>query len=158
MAGQPKTRAVEGRQPKPGARGYKWPDAEPGNTLAVKHGGWSERLIAETIEELRPAMQRIIDQCAWLQPIDEWAISDYLYDRARLLRIRRWVEEQDDAEGPLHEGADREVNRLMRRCLDHRARLGLDPASRSRLALERALAPDVAAAIAGLDEEVDGGP
>jgi hypothetical protein len=134
------------------------PPFTEGNTVSVRSGAWSERLVAETVEELRPAMQDIIDQAPWLQAIDAWAIDDYVKDRARLLRLERWLDTYSDRYPEGHDRVDelrdrdlREVGSLRRRCMDHRARLGLDPAARSRMALSTRVF-DVALAMAALAE------
>ena len=36
------------------ARGYSWPPFEPGNTLAVKHGARSDRLVQARAVEISP--------------------------------------------------------------------------------------------------------
>lgn len=146
MAGQPKTRAATGRPAATGAAGYTrtHPPYEPGNLEAAKHGAWSNRLVAETVEELRPDLQRIVDQASWIMPLDAHALEDYLLDRARLTRLERWLGEHGDRypaghkrAGELRDRDLREVASLRRRCMDHRSCLGLNPAARARMDLER---------------------
>lgn len=49
------------------ARGYRWPDAEPGNTLAVRHGAQSPRLVSERAAALLAEMS---EQWPWLEECD----------------------------------------------------------------------------------------
>lgn len=155
------------------ARGYRWPDAQPGNLLGVKSGAWSPRLVSQTMEELRPQLQAIIDLAPWCRPVDELALTDMLRDMARAERLEVWLAEHGDRYPEGHERAGelrdrdlRELGALRNRLLAHRSRLGLDPASRARMDLSRTLGPDVAQAMAALaaataeaaaTEEDDGG-
>lgn len=111
------------------------PPFAPGNLAGVRSGAWSPRLIAETVEELRPDLQSIVDAAPWIAALDRHALEDYLLDRARLARLESWLAEKGerDDKGNLRERDLREVSTLRRRCMDHRARLGLDPLSRVRL-------------------------
>lgn len=126
-----------------------WPPFEKGNLAGARSGAWSPRLVSETMEQLRPELQRIIDMAPWCRPIDEWALTDYLRDVARLERLEVWLEANGDrypeghkSAGELRDRDLREVASLRRRCMDHRSRLGLDPVSRSRLSVERKLVTD----------------
>jgi hypothetical protein len=90
--------------------------------------------------------------------MDVDALEDYLWDRARLQRLEEWLAangdrypEGHDRAGELRDRDLREVASLRRRCMDHRARLGLDPASRARMNLDQVLAADVAMLMAELD-------
>lgn len=124
------------------ARGYTktHPPFEPGNKVAAKSGAWSEELVAETMEELRPALVQIIERCWWITPVDRDAAEDYLRDRARLLRFERWLDEvgERDDKGEPRERWLREISALRRRCMDHRAALGLTPQARARLGIDQA--------------------
>lgn len=116
------------------------PPFAAGNLAGVRSGAWSPRLVAETVEELRPDLQAIIDEAPWITALDRHAVEDYLLDRARLERLEQWLAEKGDrdADDQLRDRDIRELSTLRRRCMDHRARLGLDPVSRLRL--ERDLA------------------
>jgi hypothetical protein len=168
MAGAPKRR--EGR----GLPAHPWrddpsrvtrthPPYEEGNTMAVRSGAWSPRLITETMEELRPELQRLVDLAPWVRPLDEHALIDYLRDLARLERLERWLADHGDRypdghkrAGELRDRDLREVASLRRRCMDHRARLGFEPAARARLDLDRAQAVDLARAWAGEGDDEGG--
>lgn len=118
------------------------PYFEEGNTVSAKHGAWSPRLVNETMAELKPELQAIIDGAPWIETIDQHGLLDYLRDMARLERLERWLADNGDRypedhkqAGELRDRDLREVASLRRRCMDHRTRLGLDPLSRSRLGL-----------------------
>jgi hypothetical protein len=55
--------AGEGQVGSRPARGYSWPQAEPGNTLATKHGAYSERAIAERAGEVHAALLEVAPWC-----------------------------------------------------------------------------------------------
>ena len=72
MAGNPIKRACEGRDPHPWAGGS--PDSRV-SFLPGKRPRWDQvrgakQLIQETMEELRPVLQHIIDECGWIVAID----------------------------------------------------------------------------------------
>jgi hypothetical protein len=46
------------------ARGYKWADATPGNVLALKHGAYSERAIAERAQLVHASLLEVAPWCA----------------------------------------------------------------------------------------------
>ncbi len=148
-------------QPRP-KRPYTAVDAPgPGNLVSVTHGAWSARLVAETEEELRPALQAIVDAAGWIQAVDVLALEGYLHDWARLVRLQRWLQENGDRytsgkrAGELRDRDLREVASLQRRCLDHRRALLLDPASRARARVDRR-ALDLAAEWMKLDDDDSG--
>jgi hypothetical protein len=63
------------------ARGYKWADATPGNTIALKHGAYSERTIAAKCETLEPGF------IEWLSDNAPWAAAaEFAPQRLNLLR------------------------------------------------------------------------
>lgn len=83
-------RKGEGRGP---ARGYRWKDAEPGNTLSLRHGGRSERVtgpIAARIDEsLRSAE-------GWLSgtPLIDSARVALSSTLARIAAVESWLQGQ----------------------------------------------------------------
>jgi hypothetical protein len=64
------------------ARGYSWPPFEVGNTVAVRHGAFSERKLAEVAEALRPELAGGLDGCPWIDPVDEAEVTDWLTSEA----------------------------------------------------------------------------
>lgn len=141
------------------ARGYKWADAEPGNTLAAKSGAWSPRLVGAAMNELRPQLEAVIAEAPWCKPVDELALVDFLRDMARAEQLERWLAENGDRYPEGHKRAGelrdydlRHLGALRNRLLTHRARLGLDPASRARAGFERQSGPDLASIWAESEE------
>jgi hypothetical protein len=56
-------------------RGYSWPDATPGNTIALKHGSYSERAIAERAQLVHASLLEVAPWCAedrYLPSIDRY--------------------------------------------------------------------------------------
>lgn len=163
MAGRPIEREREGREPAPGARGYSWRTAWPGNQLARKHGVWARdvddeaaevvgALFAPEIVDRYPATVLIAAQ-AWVRR--RRALGD-IEERGMVL-----VDEDGNARPhPLLSV----VSACERTLLDLSKRFGLDP--RSEIEIVRALADadrvagDLdelrAAGRAAWDREVDG--
>lgn len=115
------------------ARDYRWADAEPGNTLAQKHGAWSDRAIAPVqaaIIEAATELVPFLDDPSYTPALQAWArvearcrlVADYLDEHGLL----------DPESGKPRPAADLSI-RLEKQAADARARLGLDPTSRARL-------------------------
>jgi hypothetical protein len=69
------------------ARGYKWPDAEPGNMLALKSGFWIDPLLRE---EHRAELEEIGEQIWSLLPFKRAEFAPAVAQLAlRLWRQRR---------------------------------------------------------------------
>lgn len=120
-------------------RGYSWPPFGPGNRVALRHGGFSEQLAAETIEEIAP---RLIDVAPWLaRPEYALAVARYLRSEALALvtfsAIERLLVEQGPEAVPerLWQAHNAAANTARR----EGSVLGLDPASRERIAAARAV-------------------
>ncbi len=117
-----------------GARGYSWPTATPGNTIALKHGGNSERSIEARAAEVR---SHIFEAAPWLagEPAYLPAIARYLRAEARELLIHEHILKVADEKGTgavpqrLWEQATAAANAAMKAG----ALLGLDPQSLARL-------------------------
>lgn len=78
---------------------FPWDDRPPfgaGNTMAVTHGAYSERNIAETAEEIRGELLERFDFLA--DPMFQTAIERYLRPAARARRLNAWVEAVMDGE------------------------------------------------------------
>jgi hypothetical protein len=71
------------------ARGYSWPDAEPGNFIALKHGAESPRVkdaVAEIIAEA------VLKEAPWLEAeIFEAAIWRYARAEARARLLSNYI-------------------------------------------------------------------
>src|SRR5438093_1510241 len=90
-------------------------------------------LVSEAVEELRPKMQAVVDQATWIRPVGFDALTDYLYDQARLTRLEVWLAEHGDRypsghkrAGELRDPAQGEDGRMARR-----TRLAYRPVQRS---------------------------
>lgn len=117
-------------------RGYSWPQATPGNTLAVKHGAWSPRKVDPIARELVAAIAPTV---TWWQACDGPAIWAWAQTEARCQLIAEWLADRggdapdiDDIEETVRPAADL-LTRLTARCESMRSKLGLDPLSRARL-------------------------
>jgi hypothetical protein len=134
------------------ARGYSWPTATDGNTIAETHGAHSaarwrplaEQLAAEVVESApwlsRPSFRLTV--LAWAAAESKAALVDDFLDRVGLLT------EKGDPR-PANNLADR----LHARAAHLRAAMGLDPASFGRLLVTFAAAPGAEDALAALQAE-----
>jgi len=138
------------------------PPAEPGNALAVKHGAYSEVLLADVEAEVR----ELIDALGSAAPVRAadgslpHADLAAVEQAARALRRYRTVSAWCDAHGRLEErtgkvkpAADLELRaeRALGLALDS---LGMNPRSRARLGLDLARSVDVASALSEPDPEL----
>ncbi len=115
------------------ARGYSWPDATPGNTIALKHGANSPRAIAARAELIRP---RLFEVCPWLHEThDVIAVDRFLRAESRALILHSYIAGICDGPGAAKvpvkvweqaTAADNLAARLGNT-------LGLDPTGRARL-------------------------
>lgn len=127
------------------ARGYRWPTATPGNTIALKHGALSRYAIAEA-DELADV---IAGHAPHLAESDWPGVRDYAIAQVRAWRLAAWIElhgELDDAGNP--RPALKPLREWLGRAEKARARLGLDPMSRAALAVDELGARRAAAALA----------
>jgi hypothetical protein len=129
MAGRPKRRMPG--YIKPTGNG-SWPQAEKGNTLAQRHGAWSERVVDPVAREL---VTVLLTQVSYLaDPSYEPAIWAWARAEARVLTLSKWLDEngtlaEDGTPRPAL-GALKDFERL---AAASRSRLGLDPTSRAQL-------------------------
>jgi hypothetical protein len=74
---------------RPGARGYSWPPAEPGNTLALRHGANSPRLVSERAAEI---LEEYREKYPWLNAeLDGVLFDDFIKSKARLDMLHEYV-------------------------------------------------------------------
>ena len=124
------------------ARGYKWPDATPGNVIALKHGARSPRmyepLAAEMFEEVMAARPD------W-QGYEETVAAACRF-KARAALLDAWLAEHGmfDDRGRPRESAMKWWSQLESKAAALFASLGADPTSEARLARDRATATAVA--------------
>jgi hypothetical protein len=137
MAGQPVSRAREGRLPASGARGYSWAPFEAGNLVALRHGMYSRQVTTSLAEQL-------VDDLLGREPdlahpryraeVSAWAIAEA---RAALALA---LLEQFDFDDERWERADKEWRGASDRAAKGRAKLGLNPRDHAALVHERASA------------------
>ncbi len=121
------------------ARDYKWADAEPGNTLALKHGAYSTRVVEPRARAILAHVT--VTAPAWLELVDSAALDAWATAEARCAVLREWCDEHGliDSKGKATHAADL-LLRSERLAADLRARLGFDPLSRARLGRDSAIA------------------
>lgn len=132
MAGKPVRRARTGQPPAPGARGYKWADATPGNAIALRHGVHSARRVDPIAAELvagvladRPDLRRHPEATL------AWARAE-----ARCILAGEWLMDHP----PWTDEGQRLLSwtsRVEAQAQRMRERLGLDPLAEAVLARER---------------------
>lgn len=123
------------------ARGYKWEPFQPGHELTLKHGAYSPRRVDPLAEELVGQVLDVAEveglsfltQASYRPALWSWARAE-----ARIQLLEEWLAEHADAALSLdHEGevmaAVKLLERVERRAVTLRSRLGLDPLSRARL-------------------------
>lgn len=140
------------------ARGYSWPAATPGNTIAVRHGANSVKAIAAVAAELRP---RLFDIATHLDPVlDVIAVDRFLRCEARSLMLDNYLIEMVDQEASaklvsVHEQATA-ASRLAAHLgttlgLDYRSRMQLRRTEASTEALEDVIEAGRRARLGGPD-------
>jgi hypothetical protein len=119
-------------------RGYRWADATPGNTLALKSGITSERAILARLPETR---EEVIAEAPWLEdPVYQSAVERYVRIETLFKMLSEWATGLIEKRGA---GAVKPYHWIM---LERYARtaaqlaepLGLDP--RGRIELEKLMA------------------
>jgi hypothetical protein len=118
------------------ARGYKWRDAWPGNTLALKHGAYSEGFMQPLADDLsQDLLERRPDLATYPEAVSAWA---YAETRAAIWRMLLDRGGLVDGNHDVREKWLKELRADERRAAEERRNLGLDPASHARLMRERA--------------------
>jgi len=122
------------------ARGYSWAPFTAGNEVAVRHGAFSRRLIADRSVEVRADL---LDRCPWIvDRVDDEALDRYARAEARARLLNEYIEAKVEVEGVeavrpyLWTEAARSDANAQKFAQD----LGLDPAGRSRIARDISLA------------------
>lgn len=114
------------------ARGYSWPDATPGNLIALKHGAGSPRKVQPLAEQVE---QAIIQAAPWTASAAfTGARQSYAWaeGQAQLLRAYIDVHGMLDEEGE-ERSAVRSLDRVEGRLAKLRDQLGLNPTALSKL-------------------------
>ncbi len=118
----------------PGTRAYSWPPFEPGHTLSVVHGVYSDRAIEGRAAQVREALLEI---CPWLdRPEFLPAVARFIRVEARALAGHEYIARTTAEQGfekvsvrlrEVIDGTDRLAARLAEN-------LGLDPIGQARIA------------------------
>lgn len=144
------TPAFEGQRPpfEPG-NPYR---VQPGNTLAVTHGAFSQRMVAPVAQALADAVLADPTIAYLQQPSYRPALLAWAAAEARVIIIEQWVDGMPIESAAESERGQTSPLELLRKweatASTHRARLGLDPLSRARLGRDVAAAQvDVVAAL-----------
>lgn len=111
------------------ARGYSWPPAAPGNTLALKHGAHSPSVYEPIAAELVAAViAEREDVVPYRHAVEAWADAE-----ARAALLREHLAKDDvgmlDDEGEPREGLLKWLVQFEKRAEAGRQRLGLDPSA-----------------------------
>lgn len=151
------------------ARGYTWEPFQPGHTLSLKHGAYSERLIAPRALEIAQGMQEAGELPDYLaQPRYRGAVMDLATALARRERLEMWLAEHSTPGTPMELAENGEVRaaavlleRVEKAIERHRDRLGLSPLAAARLgkdvAAERVSLAQVWAQMDAQDPGTEGG-
>jgi len=84
---------------RPPARRYKWPDATPGNTIALRHGANSPRVVEPLADECRAYIEQVIEaeDISYLKlPSFQIALDNLAWSWAQALKLRQWVLEHPE--------------------------------------------------------------
>jgi hypothetical protein len=158
------------------ARGYSWPDAEPGNLIALRHGASSARFVDPLSRDIVETLLVDADcpphlhQARYAAALAAWGraeaccrlIAEWLSAqdvREALTASSETDETEDHVKGRTTrrgavrhvEGAMAALDRHERRAAGLRSDLGLTPASAARMRLDVSPRFDLALAIAALD-------
>ncbi|GAB2747665.1 hypothetical protein [Nocardioides pakistanensis] len=123
------------------ARGYSWEPFQPGHTLSLKHGAYSERLVEPRAREIAQGMADAGELPDYLaQPRYRGAVMDLARALAQRERLVTWLTEHATEGTPLELAENGEVRgaavlleRVERAIERHRDRLGLSPLAAARL-------------------------
>lgn len=145
-----------------GKRGYSWPPFEKGHTLSMRHGAYSDRVVAPMARHL---VEALVEQAQ-----ATGSSTSYLLDESYRPALQAWAEAEVRAElfaGQLAAhgdcagckpcaGWDEKLRRWQSVALNHRGRLGLDPLSRARLGRDLAIGQKSLAELMAEATEGDG--
>lgn len=121
------------------ARGYSWPPATPGNTLALKHGAHSPRVQGDRAAEVLTEV--LAADPPWLQHVDRHELEAWCFAEGQCRGLRAWLAERPPLQpnGKPWPASD-ELLRWSRRAASHRDSLGFTPLARARLGRDTAVA------------------
>jgi hypothetical protein len=121
------------------ARGYSWEPFQPGHELSTRHGAYSPRKLDPLATEIAAGLLADESVAHLRQPRFAAAVQAWAVAEARCQLIAQWCEGMtiQQAATPPKPGTAAPLEVLRKweaTALTHRARLGLDPLSASRLA------------------------
>jgi hypothetical protein len=117
-----------------------WPPFQPGHTLSVQHGAFSEAMVSPIARRVAEALMAQASEpgsrVAYLaEPTYLGAVNALSRTEARIALVARWLEDHGgdlEADGVIRPAA-RLLTELEDRASRERSKLGLDPLSRARL-------------------------
>lgn len=124
---------------------WQRPPFAPGNTLSTSHGAWSPRMFEPLAAELE---REYVSRHPHLADFGE-ALAGLCRVEARALLIDRWLAEHGlvDGKGRWRDRPLTSQRQFEAQAAAYRSRLGLDPMSQARLALDQAQAAATASAL-----------
>ena len=131
----------------------RWVDAEAGNTIAQKHGAFSDRVTDPVAKEL---VGVVLAQVSYLgDPSYEPAVWAWARAEARVLVLAKWLDENGTLdENGVPRPALSALKDFERLASTARSRLGLDPLSRAQLGRDvTAQQVDLARLMSSLDDK-----
>jgi hypothetical protein len=145
--------ASEGESVAKKARGYSWQQATKENTIAQKHGAWSDRIVDPVARDLVGVVGEHVPYLA--DPSYEPAVWAWARAEARVLVLTKWLDEHGTLdENGVPRPALSALKDFERLASTARSRLGLDPLSRAQLGRDVTAAQvDLARLYAQLDEK-----
>ena len=69
-------------------RGYSWKQFEPGNSVAVRHGAFSDRLVDPIAADL---VERTAPTCDWWRPCDTPSVHAWARVEARIQLLSEFL-------------------------------------------------------------------
>ena len=136
-------------------KGQWAPQIKPGETLAQKHGAFSDRVVDPVAREL---VGVVLAQVSYLgDPSYEPAVWSWARSEARVLVLSKWLDENGTLdENGVPRPALTALKDFERLASTARSRLGLDPLSRAQLGRDVAAQQvDLARLMSAADEDKD---
>ncbi|MDA8297417.1 MAG: hypothetical protein M0004_12675 [Actinomycetota bacterium] len=141
----------DARESKGPARGYKWADATAGNTLAVRHGAGSDRLVSERATTI---LADLADSYPWLVDADAIVLDVLVKAKIRMDALDGYITaiiegsakaypRKGQPETGIEAVPDKvwqQVSRESRTVVDAAAKLGLTATDRAQLLKDTGLA------------------
>jgi hypothetical protein len=122
------------------ARGYAWETFQRGHFLSIRHGAYSQRVIAPLAEQLIEDL--LVDAPDLAAPRYRHAVSAWARAETRCALLTFWADQREIVDP--EDGAEprsrllKELRSAESEAARMRSALGLDPTSHARLVLERA--------------------